>query len=218
MRALQSQYDVTDAVSEIIGKMIEHISLDRQEAQGETPSNHSETDLGSLASKSTDDPSVVQDWGDVLLRQPKLYLRLTITTDLSMSKGNFPADSDFPPVLQSKAKQGAQFPPYHISMHGAKTPVYPRDGLPNVRNFNGGMEGAPDDVVHGTTTGPFERPLAFTPNDMMTPVAVDSMSFDPSGFELPMGFEAFDMELSSKRGFDFDFPWGADSTPFPELI
>ena len=34
MKALQSQYDVTDGVSEIIGKMVEHISLEQQDTQG----------------------------------------------------------------------------------------------------------------------------------------------------------------------------------------
>jgi hypothetical protein len=42
-------------------------------------------------------------------------------------------------------------------------------------------------------TGQFDRSLTFTPNEVMTPVAIDSMNFDPSGFELPMRFEALDM-------------------------
>ena len=71
-------------------------------------------------------------------------------------------------------------------MDGAKTPVCPQDGLPNVRNFNGGMKGLPDDVVHSTATGPFESPLASIPNDMITPSAMDLINFDPSGIELPM--------------------------------
>lgn len=218
MTALQSQYDVADTVSEIIGKMVEHISLDQQETQGESPSNHSEADLGSLASKSTDDPSVVQDWGDVLLRQPKLYLRLTITIDLSFSKGYFPNDSDFPLALQSKTKPGAQFPPYRISMDGTKSPGYSTDALSNTRGINGGMQGWSDDVPSASMKGPFGKSLAFKPNETMTSAVMDTMNFDSSGFELPMGFEAFDMDLLSKRGFDFAFPWGSETTAFPEPI
>ena len=216
MEALQSQYDVTDEVGEIIGKMVAHISLEQQETQGETPSTHSEADLGSLASKSPDDPSVVNDWGDVLLRQPKLYLRLVITLDLSMSKGLFPKDSDFPLALQSKTRPGTRFPPYQISMDGTKTPGYP---FPSARNFNGEMEVESGAVASPSMTGPYDRSLAFTQNEMVAPAGLDPMSFDPSGFELPTGFEAFDLELLSKRGQDFGFPWSTDNdTPFPDPI
>ena len=217
MKALQSQYDVTDTVSENIGKMVEHMSLDSPDTQSETPSTHSEADLGSLASKSTEDPSVVQDWGDVLLRQPKLYLRLTTTMDLSMSKGNFPKDSDFPVALQSKVKPpGGQFPVYHILMDDTKTPVYMNHGPQNTSLINGDSEGAKEHCTNGFLR-PFERPLSFTPNEMTSPAVMDSLNFDPTGFELPMGFEAFDMELSSRRGFDFDFP-GGETPRFPEPI
>jgi len=172
MKTFQSQYDATDKVTEIISKMVEHISIENAEAQGETPSNHSEADLGSLASKSSDDPSVVQDWGDVLLRQPKLYLRLTITIDLFMSKGVFPTDSDFPVHLQSKVKPpGGQFPLYHISMDGTKTPLFMHEGLPTTRNVNGDLEGASELLAHGTigTIGPFDRTL----DDTSSPAGFD---------------------------------------------
>ena len=218
MKALQSQYDVTDTVSEIIGQMIEHVSLDQQEKQGETPSSHPEAGLDSVASNATDDPSVVQDWGDVLLRQPKLYLRLTVTMDLSMSKGSFPNDSDFPLSLQSKTKPGAQFPPYCIAMDDTRTSGCPKYELSNTRGFNEGMQGALDDIPNDSTKGPLDKSLAPTPNETMASVYMDTVNFDPSGFQLPMGFEAFDMELLSKSGFDFAFPWGTETTAFPESM
>ena len=64
MRALQSQYDVTGGVSNIIGKLIEHISPEKEGPEGtelNTLPENTDADATSLLSKSTDKPSLVND-------------------------------------------------------------------------------------------------------------------------------------------------------------
>lgn len=56
-----------------------------------------------------------------MLRQPGLYSRLIMTIDLSLSKGQFPVDTDFPAALQSKSIFGTRFPFYRIITGGGGT-------------------------------------------------------------------------------------------------
>ena len=56
----------------------------------------------------------VRDWGDIFLRQPKFYLRLSLTIDFSLSKGRFPTDNDFPVSIQAIDSSRDQFPTFCI--------------------------------------------------------------------------------------------------------
>ncbi|CAG9983664.1 unnamed protein product [Clonostachys byssicola] len=43
------------------------------------------------------------NWSDIFAFQPRLYLRLALSLDLSLSKGRLPKDSDFPLILREEA-------------------------------------------------------------------------------------------------------------------
>jgi len=118
MKAWQLQYDGTDQVSCIIGKMFDHVTLESETSVQVCHIN------GSAARKSLEpvkSSKAVHNWGDILLRQPGLYLRLALTVDFFLCKGRFPVDTDFPTALQSQSQTKTHFPLYRITMED--TPV-----------------------------------------------------------------------------------------------
>lgn len=49
------------------------------------------------------DRKAVTDWGQILIKYPDTYLRLTWTVDLCISRGKVPQDQDFPLCLRNGA-------------------------------------------------------------------------------------------------------------------
>ena len=43
------------------------------------------------------------DWGNLVFKRPRLFLRLVLYIDLALSTGGPPQDEDFPPELQRSA-------------------------------------------------------------------------------------------------------------------
>src|ERR1700730_8703574 len=94
------------SLSVIIAKMIESISLERSIQASPVTNDKLALRKQAYQLKSSLVPSLstqiesltaVRDWGDVLLRQPSLYLRFILTIDHSLDKGQFPGDDiDFP--------------------------------------------------------------------------------------------------------------------------
>jgi hypothetical protein len=123
MKALKLQYDGADEVSEMIGKIIGYVSLDSRSQgypldQSRKPLSLQQDSCGleGPSSKAKLSMNTIKDWGDVLLRQPSLYLRLALTLDLYLAKGRFPDDTDFPSTLQSRSQIKTDFPLYRITM------------------------------------------------------------------------------------------------------
>lgn len=100
MNELQSQYDGTDEVRNFIQAVVEYctVSILRPEpispsiGDGST-SHHANSNGGVGAPISV---TVARDWGHLLVHHPSLFFRLSYTIDLSLSKGRYPDDSDFP--------------------------------------------------------------------------------------------------------------------------
>jgi hypothetical protein len=123
MKGFKLQYDGTDEVSDCIGRMIDYISIERpvqksQYGKGEansTPKCHDSGNQSSFVAPAWC-ATVVNGWSDVLVRQPNLFLRILLTMDLSLSKGHFPEESDFPATLQSNRLFDTRPPLYHITL------------------------------------------------------------------------------------------------------
>lgn len=122
MKGFKLQYDGTDEVSEFIGKMIDCISIEgpaqrshsgKSETNSTRQCHDSEYQYLSLAPSWS---ATVNDWSDVFVRRPSLYLRISLTIDLALSKGHFPDESDFPITLQSKSSFDARAPLYRITL------------------------------------------------------------------------------------------------------
>jgi hypothetical protein len=52
------------------------------------------------------DREAVTDWGQILIKYPDTYLRLTWTVDLCISRGKVPQDQDFPLCLRNGSDKG----------------------------------------------------------------------------------------------------------------
>lgn len=52
------------------------------------------------------DREEVTDWGQILIKYPEMYLRLTWTVDLCISRGKVPQDQDFPLCLRNGSDKG----------------------------------------------------------------------------------------------------------------
>jgi hypothetical protein len=52
------------------------------------------------------DREAVTDWGQILVKYPDTYLRLTWTVDLCISRGKVPQDQDFPLCLRNGSDKG----------------------------------------------------------------------------------------------------------------
>ncbi|KAH6663322.1 cutinase transcription factor 1 beta [Plectosphaerella plurivora] len=91
MKTYQWQYDGVDWVSETIRHIINLAQLDAPVSD---------------PSQATDDDAPISDWTDILASQPSSYLRLALTMDLSLSKGRFPEDADFPVSLRGLFTSG----------------------------------------------------------------------------------------------------------------
>lgn len=87
MKTYQPQYDGVDWVSETIRHAICLARWDHATARQELENN---------TRKGID----MAGWTEMLSSRPGWYLRLTLTIDLSLSKGRFPEDRDFPVGLR----------------------------------------------------------------------------------------------------------------------
>jgi hypothetical protein len=121
MRAFQTQYDGTDAALEIVENLMHHIRVDTPSKASHLEINLNmgvtqETILPSGSSKSLRKvpcSSVIYNWGDLLLRQPRCYVRFVLAIYFSLGNGRVPQDTDFPDSLQLRGR-GMQSPMFRI--------------------------------------------------------------------------------------------------------
>jgi hypothetical protein len=106
MKVLQTHYDGTDRVSDAIERIIRylavinHIKISDNSAYTDGRDSHVQN--SSVSSTGSRSGQAVTEWGDVLIRLPYCYLRVVVTLDLAVSKGEYPEESDFPLCLQTK--------------------------------------------------------------------------------------------------------------------
>ncbi|KAI1129246.1 hypothetical protein F5Y10DRAFT_238865 [Nemania abortiva] len=102
MKTYQPQYDGVDYISETIRHIVNLAQID--------PPNN--TNSSSITSASIpQDPAdgmqpVISDWTDILASNPGSYLRLSMTMDISISKGRLAKETDFPVKLRGLFAHG----------------------------------------------------------------------------------------------------------------
>lgn len=106
MNELQSQYDGTDEVRNFIKAVVEYFTVRILPPKSTGPSighgstsYHAYSNGGVLGAPIS--ITVERDWGHMLVHQPTLFFRLSYTIDLSLSKGRYPDESDFPLILKT---------------------------------------------------------------------------------------------------------------------
>lgn len=90
MKCFQDQFDGTEEVSAIMDRIF-------SEAEAHSRQLSAGNKSASLPSPRNDN----NDWYEIILRHPKLHLRVAMAFDLSFSKGRFPEDEDFPTQLRA---------------------------------------------------------------------------------------------------------------------
>lgn len=102
MKVLQFYYDGTDRVSDAIERVIRHLAIskgpDSAPANSSTLFSAQSEDIGKERAQQR-----VTEWGDVLVRLPGCYLRIAMTLDLAMSRGEYPDEQAFPTWLQTSS-------------------------------------------------------------------------------------------------------------------
>ncbi|KAI3340611.1 hypothetical protein F4824DRAFT_487068 [Ustulina deusta] len=121
MKTYQPQYDGVDYISETIRHIVNLAQID-------PPSNPTNTPSSIMASPQ-DPPSsmqpIISDWTDILASHPGSYLRLSMTMDISISKGRLAKETDFPVKLRGLFAHG--FSPIRALLAGRhpRTPPAP---------------------------------------------------------------------------------------------
>ena len=105
MKVLQTQYDGTDRVSDAIERIIRYLAVNNNvksiDSYEYSDRRDSHLQNHTVSSTSTASEPIVTEWGDVLIRLPTCYLRIVMTLDLAVSKGEYPEEADFPLCLQT---------------------------------------------------------------------------------------------------------------------
>ena len=148
MKVLQSHYDGTDRVSDAIERVIRHLAINRStDATQTNDSSKYNTQYRDRVQDREGERERAQqrvtEWGDVLVRRPGCYLRIAMTLDLAMSRGEYPDEQAFPVWLQTSSL-ASSLPLCGANQQGGKSSVV--DGLPC---YNGRTETESGDSSRG---------------------------------------------------------------------
>jgi hypothetical protein len=105
MKVLQTHYDGTDLVSDAIERIVQYLAVNNsintnnKSDYGDRTSSNIQN--GNITSAGYRSGQPVTEWGDVLMRLPYCHLRVVVTLDLAVSKGEYPEESDFPSCLRT---------------------------------------------------------------------------------------------------------------------
>jgi len=127
MKTYQPQYDGVDYISETIRHIVNLAQID-------PPGNSSNQE-----SASNKKP-LISDWTDILASHPNSYLRLSMTMDISISKGRLARETDFPVKLRGLFAQG--FSPIRALLAGGRP--RPPDAQPTPGSLHNPAPAVPD--------------------------------------------------------------------------
>ncbi|KAI0452340.1 hypothetical protein F5B21DRAFT_483766 [Xylaria acuta] len=103
MKTYQPQYDGVDYISETIRHIVNLAQID--------PPTNSPNATSSITMSPQDPTSsmqpIISDWTDILACNPGSYLRLSMTMDISISKGRLATETDFPVKLRGLFAHGS---------------------------------------------------------------------------------------------------------------
>jgi hypothetical protein len=119
MKTYQPQYDGVDYISETTRHIINLAQIDPPSNPANTTTTTSISSQESIYSMKP----IISDWTDILASQPGLYLRLSMTMDISISKGRLAQEADFPVKLRGLFAKG--FSPIRALLAAAHTRTPP---------------------------------------------------------------------------------------------
>ncbi|KAI1153153.1 hypothetical protein F4825DRAFT_474930 [Nemania diffusa] len=98
MKTYQPQYDGVDYISETIRHIVNLAQID--------PPSNSPSITASPQDAADGMQPIISDWTDILASNPGSYLRLSMTMDISISKGRLAKETDFPVKLRGLFAHG----------------------------------------------------------------------------------------------------------------
>ncbi|KAI0409888.1 hypothetical protein F4802DRAFT_542484 [Xylaria palmicola] len=150
MKTYQPQYDGVDYISETIRHIVNLAQIDppNNGPPGATAAASSMAALAQDYAAGDDDVRpVISDWTDILASHPGSYLRLSMTMDISISKGRLARETDFPVKLRGLFAHG--FSPIRALLAGshARALPTPPDFMPVA------SQGLPSPMAHHVPLG-----------------------------------------------------------------
>jgi hypothetical protein len=95
MRSLGLQYEHTECVSTAIRKLLDFADSELPTLSPSPESNDAQQGSGGKAVVREGLPTI-KSWGEVIVRYPRFYLRLSLSLDCSLSGGRYPGDHELP--------------------------------------------------------------------------------------------------------------------------
>ncbi|KAI1119139.1 hypothetical protein F5Y14DRAFT_396631 [Nemania sp. NC0429] len=191
MKTYQPQYDGVDYVSETIRHIVNLAQIDPPPTGSPTPS----------ISAFPEDPSadnmrpIISDWTDILASHPGSYLRLTMTLDISISKGRLATEADFPVKLRG------------LFAHG----VSPIRALLSEGHFNNTTVAAPRASPAAAHLQPGNMHSASSDEDSTSPdSAADGVGMDDNNNNSALNLDGADRDAAGEESLALiDGPPGA---------
>ena len=114
MELYSKRYDGTDAVALCIQQMLKFVEAEKRRLAAYlsklgTYLVHSCTYQSTAYPKYVTEPgsppgqNSAKSWSEIFVRQPRFYLRLSMTLDITISRGHFPIDHDLPLLIRQRS-------------------------------------------------------------------------------------------------------------------
>ncbi|KAJ2973401.1 hypothetical protein NUW58_g8948 [Xylaria curta] len=217
MKTYQPQYDGVDYISETIRHIVNIAQIDPPSGQNSTTS----------ITASAQDPTssmqpIISDWTDILASNPSSYLRLSMTMDISISKGRLAKEADFPVKLRGLFAHGSSpirallaggharalpTPPAFVTASQALPSPRAQIQLGSVHSLSSDEDSASPDSVEE-----IDKPLENLDNSYNEKAKISASPISHSLLSLDgAAIGAQDMHLHADMFIDIDYALNADA-------
>ena len=114
MTGFRNMYESTESVLQSIEKIVDYIKLNEplQRLHSDSPSMD-RRQTGSMPPPRGTQVRSSDVWAELIDENPYSYLRISLTVEYSLSRGQFPSEKDFPKVLQTLHRNHNYFTGYN---------------------------------------------------------------------------------------------------------
>ncbi|KAI5367585.1 hypothetical protein Slin14017_G026210 [Septoria linicola] len=105
LKSQQQNFDGSDFCADVLANIVAYAQDDSKFVNSMTAWRDDRKDINGNGAMSGGPPQakLKLDWGNLVFKRPRLFLRLVLYIDLALSTGGPPQDEDFPPELQRSA-------------------------------------------------------------------------------------------------------------------
>jgi hypothetical protein len=104
LKSQQQNFDGSDHCADVLANVVAYAQDDSKFVSSMTAWRDGKSEQnGRILPSPSVQGKIKLDWGNLVFKRPRLFLRLILYIDLAMSHGKAPTDEDFPPELQRGA-------------------------------------------------------------------------------------------------------------------